>query len=141
MLHRLAAAVSGLALLVGFVGAPHSHVHLSGEALSDAHDHHSPPPTLLHAHVTPHAEDPDHHHPPGSNDTDAEQRIWSVTFTSQPAAAPTAPAPALPVSVVPPVVPAHAWIAQHIPQPRAHGPPCAGGSDLRAPPSAPAAVS
>ena len=70
--------VGVMALLLGFVAAPYTHVHQSARGVSDAHDHHSRPATLLHAHGTAHSADPDTHHAPAEGDQDVEQKIWSV---------------------------------------------------------------
>lgn len=142
MLRRFGAAISVMALLLGFVAAPYTHVHQSARGLSDVHDHHSRPATLLHAHVTPHSGDPDSHHPPAEGDQDVEQKIWSVGgFVFQPASTAQAPLPALPVYPVTYIVSTGSWLGVTFTQPGAHAPPFIGGSNLRAPPFAPAAVS
>ena len=143
MLRRFGAALSVMALLLGFVTSPYTHVHQSARGVSDAHDHHSRPTTLLHAHVTPHSGDHDSHHPPVEGDRDAEQKIWSVAgFVFQPTGAAYAPSPALPVSPVAPAVSPGSWVpGVSVTQPGAHAPPFIAGSNLRAPPFGPAAVS
>jgi hypothetical protein len=143
MLRWFGAAISVMALPLGFVAAPYTHVHQSAHGQSDVQDPHSRPATLLHAHVTPHSGDHDSHHPPVEGDQDAEQKIWSVAgFVFHPAPAADAPSPALPVSPVAHAVPPSTWVAGvSVTQPGAHGPPFIAGSSLRAPPFAPAAVS
>ena len=142
MLGRLGAVFSVLALLLGFVAAPYNHVHTSARGVSDAHDHHSPRATLLHAHVTPHSGDHDSHHTPVEGDQDAEQKIWSVGgFVFQPASTARAPLPALPASPVAHAPSPDSWVGVIVTQPGAHGPPFIAGFHLRGPPSAPAVVS
>jgi hypothetical protein len=143
MLRRFGAAISVMALLLGFVSAPYTHVHQSGDGVSDPHNHHSRPAALLHAHVTPHSGHHDSHHPPVEGDQDAEQKIWSVAgFVFHPAPAAHAPSPALPVSPVAHAVSFSSWVAGvSVTQPGAHGPPFIAGSSLRAPPFGPSAVS
>lgn len=141
MLGRLGAASSVLALLLGFVAAPYTHVHQSARGPSDAHDH-SRPATLLHAHVTPHSGDHDSHHPPVEGDQDAEQKIWSVGgFVFHPASAAHAPVPALPTFTVAHGPSPDSWVGVSVTHPGAHGPPSIAGFSLRGPPSAPAVVS
>lgn len=142
MLRRFGAAITAMAVLLGFVAAPYTHVHQSARGVSDAHDHHSRPATLLHAHVTPHSGDPESHHPPAEGDRDVEQKIWSVSgFVFQPASAAHALLPALAVSPVTCIVSTGSWLGVIVTQPGAHAPPFIGGSNLRAPPFVPAAVS
>jgi hypothetical protein len=141
MLRRFGAAISMLALLLGFVAAPYTHVHQSARGGIDGHDHHSRPATLLHTHVTPHSGDPDAHHPPAEGDQDVQQRIWSVGgLVFQPASTVHAPLPALPVYPVTDMVSTGAWVGVTVTQPGAHAPPFMAGANLRAPPFVPAAV-
>jgi hypothetical protein len=134
--------MSVMALLLGFVAAPYTHVHQSARGVSDAHGHHSRPATLLHAHVTAHAEAPDSHHPPAEGDPDVEQTMWSVGgFVFQPASPAHAPLPALPVHPVAYMVSTGSWLGVTVTQPGAHAPPFIPGSNLRAPPFVPAPVS
>ena len=131
-----------MALLLGFVVAPYTHVHQSASGVSDAHDHHSRPATLLHAHGTAHSEDPDTHHAPAEGDQDVEQKIWSVGgFVFQPASTAHAPLPALAVYPVTYIVSTGSWPGVTVTQPGAHAPPFVAASNLRAPPLAPATVS
>ena len=142
MLRQLGAALSVMALLLGFVASPYTHVHQSVRGVSDAHDHHSRPATLLHAHVTPHSGDHDSHHPPVEGDQDVEQKIWSVSgFVFQAASTAHAALPALPVYPVTYFVSTGSWLGVIFTQPGAHAPPSIAGSNLRAPPFAPAIVS
>jgi hypothetical protein len=142
MLRRFGAAISVVALLLGFVAAPYAHVHQSMGGVSNAHDHHPRPATLLHSHVTPHSGDPDSHHPPVEGDQDVEQRMWSVgAFVFQPASTAHAPLPALPVHPVTYIVSTGSWLGVTVTQPGAHAPPFLTGSNLRAPPFVPATVS
>jgi hypothetical protein len=138
-LRRFGAALSVMALLLGFVVSPYTHVHQS----VGGQDAHSRPVTLLHAHVTPHSGHHDSHHPPVEGDQDAEQKIWWVGgFVFHPAPAAYAPSPALPVSPVAHAVSPSTWArGVSVTQPGAHGPPFITGSSLRAPPVAPAAIS
>ena len=140
MLRRFGAALSVMALLLGFVASPYTHVH---QSVSDGHDHQSRPAALLHAHVTPHSGDHDSHHPPVEGDQDVEQKIWSVAgFVFQPAPTAYAPSPALPVSPVAHAVSPGSWLpGVSVTQPGAHAPPFIAGSSLRAPPFGPAPVS
>jgi hypothetical protein len=142
MLRRFGAALSVVALLLGFVAAPYTHVHHSASGVSDAQDHHSRPATFLHAHVTAHSEDSDTHHPPAEGDQDVEKKIWSVGgFVFQRASAAHAPLPALPVYPVTYIVSTGSWLGVTVTQPGAHAPPFLAGSNLRAPPFVPATVS
>ena len=141
---RFGAALSVVALLLGFVASPYTHVHQSAGGVSDAHDHHhSRPATRLHAHVTPHTGHPDAHHPPAESDEDVERKIWSVAvFVFQLAPAAYAPLPSLPVSALAHAVSPRPWVRVSVTQPGAHAPPFNPGSSLRAPPpSGPLAVS
>jgi hypothetical protein len=142
MLRRFGAAISVMALLLGFVAAPYTHVHQSARGVSDAHDHHSRPATVLHTHVTAHSEDLDTHHPPAEGDQDVDQEIWSIGgFVFQPASMAYAPLPALAVYPVTYIVSTGSWLGVTVTQPGAHAPPFVAGSNLRAPPFVPAAVS
>lgn len=142
MLHRFGAVISVMALLLGFVAAPHTHVHQSARGLGDIHDHDSRPATLLHAHVTPHADDADAHHSPAEGDQDVEHKIWSVGgLVFQAAPLVRAPLAALPVSRVTDIVSTGAGVGVTVTQPGAHAPPFLAGANLRAPPFVPAAVS
>jgi hypothetical protein len=134
--------MSVMALLLGFVAAPYTHVHQSARGLSNDHGHHSRPATLLHTHVTAHSEDPDAHHPPAEGDQDAEQTMWSVGgFVFQPASTAQAPLPALLVYTGTSIVSTGSRLRVTVTQPGAHAPPVTAASNLRAPPFVPAAVS
>lgn len=143
MVRRFGATLSVMALLLGFLAAPYSHVHQSVRGLSDAHDDHSRPAALLHSHASPHSGHPDSHHPPVEGGQDAEQTVWSVAgFVFQPAPAAYAPAPGLPVSSLAQAVsPTTRVRGVSVTRPGAHAPPFLTASSLRAPPVAPAAIS
>jgi hypothetical protein len=138
MLRRFRACLSVLALLYGLTAAPYTHAHQAIDAESD--EHHLEGQTLVHTHATPHP----HHH-------DAEElgaaiagnhagteRVWSVdSFLFQQPPVNPAPGPALLAFGEPPVALTSVWLGAHRPQPRAHGPPLALSSPLRAPPAFP----
>ena len=134
MFRPVGAAVSIVALLLGFVAAPYAHVHQAAPGSAGGHDHHPRATTLLHLHVTPHSGE--HDHPPVEDEHDAGQTMWSVGgFVFHPPSLLDAPAPLPVVLAVAIAEPEQASSRLSVTQPRAHGPPpLSGPTSPRAPP-------
>jgi hypothetical protein len=134
MLRRFGASVAVLALLYGLFAAPYTHAHHAIDSVSDEHHPHGQ--SLVHTHATPHGHhDNDKFSPEASATHDGDEQIWSVdSFLFQQPTLTHPPTPALLVFAEPPIVLISVWLGADRPQPKAHGPPLAWSSALRAPP-------
>jgi hypothetical protein len=135
MLRRSGAVVAVLALLYGSGAAPYTHAHHAIDSVSDARHPHGV--TLVHTHVSPHAQLDAHHSGPedGGNEAGDEQ-IWSVdSFAFQRPVPSHTPSPLLQVFDEPYVQLTSISLAGERLQPSAHGPPAGSPSGLRAPPA------
>lgn len=137
MCRRVVAGISVLALLFGFVAAPHTHAHVPGRSAHEgAHSREMP---LVHAHMAPHAHPADHDRvAAAADDHGEEEQIRSADgFVFQSVAAIDAPMPALvTVADAEPAL-TSLRLAVRSMHPGAHGPPFLIGSPLRAPPTVP----
>lgn len=137
MLRRFSAGVAVVALLYGFSVAPYTHAHHAIDAVSDERHPHGQ--TLVHTHATPHAHhDAQRSESQASGTHDDAERIWSVDgFVFQQPVPSRAPAPVLLVFGEPPLGLTSVWLGAQRPQPKAHAPPFAWTSPVRAPPVVP----
>lgn len=135
MLRGWGAGVSALALLVGFVAAPHTHLHLAGQGVvSDAQHALAQTTSVVHAHLTPHHSGQGHDAHRDADHGDVPQTASVDVFVFQAAASPTWPSPVTVQRAVTlaPVPTAWAGVSAH--HPRAHGPPSIRPPASRAPP-------
>jgi hypothetical protein len=138
MMRRFGAGLAVLALLQGFAAAPYTHGHSGIDAVSDEHHPHGH--SLVHTHAFPHAHhDDDDAEPQAAGGTGhSEEQIWSVdSFVFAHPVISHPPAPVVPVFEAPPPELTSVWLGAYRPQPKAHGPPLASCSLLRAPPAFP----
>ena len=103
MMRRFLASFSTLALLVGFVAAPHTHLHPSGQSVANDSRHAH---AVLHSHVTSHEEGHGHDAPADADPDDGRDglSVDSFVFQAGTSRLPVDVAAMLPHSVAPPAL-------------------------------------